>query len=51
MSFDITALVEYKWQGDEVLPEWEIHWDWMVENQEVPLAHKHIEKIYFLKVR
>ena len=51
VSFDITALVDYKWQGDDVLPEWKIHWDWMVNNQEVPLAHKQIERIFYLKLR
>ena len=51
VSFDITALVEYKWAGDAVLPEWKLHWDWMVSNQEVPLSTKQIQKIFYLKVR
>ena len=51
VSFEITALVQYTWAGDEFLSEWKLHWDWMLENQKCPLKDEQVQHLFFLLVR
>ena len=45
ITFELTALTNHKWDTDANMESWKMHWDYLLEHQETPLAGTQKEKI------